>query len=319
MILVTGGAGMIGSNLIYGLNQIGRKDILVVDNLGSEDKFRNLNALDYSDIVHKSKLDYLLTFYRESIECVFHQGACSATTEKDCNYLLTNNFEVSKQLFNFCQEQNIPFIYASSASVYGNGENGFSEARMCEEPLNGYAYSKHLFDQWVREQMETISAPVMGLRYFNVYGPQENHKGRMASVIWQFHQQIQKEGRIRLFEGSGDFIRDFIHIHDVVRANLFLMQNPQTGIYNVGTGQAESFLKIAEIMQSDYPGSSIEFVPFPEDLKGKYQKFTQADMTQLFGLGFNTSFVSLEEGVRSYVRILKESNGLLRHPSTIKT
>lgn len=306
---------MIGSNLVAGLNQIGRRDIVIVDHLGQSDKYLNLNALDFSDLAHKDRLMEVLRFYRDSLEVVFHQGACSATTEKDSNYLLANNFEVSKALFNFCQECDIPFIYASSASVYGNGELGFVEERRCEEPLNGYAFSKHMFDNWVREQMDQISAPVVGMRYFNVYGPQENHKGRMASVIWQFHQQIQKEGKIRLFEGSDTFLRDFIHVDDIVRANLHFMQSHTSGIFNLGTGSARSFLDIAKIMKEENPGSEIEFIPFPDDLKGKYQAYTQADLSALQSSGFDTNFVKLEEGVRSYARILKEQRGLLLHPS----
>lgn len=315
MLLVTGGAGMIGSNLVAGLNEKGRKDIVIVDNMGQADKFRNLNALDFHDLAHKDNLDQVLAFYKDSLEVVFHQGACSATTEKDSNYLLANNFEVSKKLFNFCQEHDIPFIYASSASVYGNGENGFAENRRNEDPLNGYAFSKHLFDQWIRDHKDQISSPVVGLRYFNVYGPQENHKGRMASVIWQFHQQIQKEGKIRLFEGSDQFLRDFIHVDDVVRANLHFMESHVSGIFNVGTGAARSFLDIAKVMQEENPGTEIEFIPFPDDLKGKYQAFTQADLTEITNTNFDNNFVNLEDGVRSYARILRESNGYLIHPS----
>lgn len=315
MILVTGGAGMIGSNLVAGLNRMGRRDIVIVDNLGSSDKYLNLNALDYSDLAHKDRILEVLNFYRDSLEIVYHQGACSATTEKDSNYLLANNFEFSKLLFNFCQEHDIPFVYASSASVYGNGELGFSEQRRCEEPLNGYAFSKHLFDNWVREQMDQISSPVVGLRYFNVYGPQENHKGRMASVVWQFHHQIQKEGRIKLFEGSDQFLRDFIHVEDVVRANLFFLERSISGIFNLGTGQARSFMDIARMMQEENPGSEIEIVPFPADLQGKYQAYTQADMSSFLAQGLDPNFISLEQGVRDYARILGQNRGLLSHPS----
>jgi ADP-L-glycero-D-manno-heptose 6-epimerase len=319
MLLVTGGAGFIGSQIVAGLNAQGRKDILIVDHLGQSDKYLNLNALDFIDIWDRSELDYVLKEWAGDIEAVLHQGACSATTEKDMDYLLSNNLRVSQQLFDFCQRRGIPFLYASSASVYGNGERGFVEERHCEQPLNGYASSKHLFDQWMRKQ--DVRIPVAGLRYFNVYGPQENHKARMASVIWQFFRQFQKEGVFRLFDGSEGFLRDFIHVDDVVKVNLFLLKKMLAGdlaglhLFNVGTGEARAFIDIANILLEEWQGARLERIPFPADLQGKYQKFTQADLGALRGAGFKDPFLSLEEGVRAYARNLIEKDGLLEHPT----
>jgi ADP-L-glycero-D-manno-heptose 6-epimerase len=321
MILVTGGAGFIGSQIVAGLNAIGRSDILIVDHLGQSDKYLNLNALDFIDIRDRSELDDVLREWAGDIEVVLHQGACSATTEKDMDYLLMNNLRVSQELFDFCQRRGIPYLYASSASVYGNGERGFREERSCEQPLNGYASSKHLFDQWMRRQ--DVRIPVAGLRYFNVYGPQENHKGRMASVIWQFYRQYQKDGVFRIFDGSETFLRDFIHVRDVVDVNLHLMhrmlRGEMTGLHllNVGTGQARSFMDIADLLLREWPNARLEKIPFPTDLQGKYQKFTQADVSALRLQGFHADFTSLEEGVRSYARNLVERDGFLEHPSRL--
>jgi ADP-L-glycero-D-manno-heptose 6-epimerase len=198
--------------------------------------------------------------------------------------------------------------------VYGNGEDGFSEERRCEYPLNGYAYSKFIFDQYVRRLLPTFTAPVIGLRYFNVYGPQETHKGRMATVVYQFHKTLSSDGKLELFEGSDGFKRDFIHVDDVVAVNLHFLQKPKSGIFNVGTGVAESFLRIADIMVPLYAGGKVTTKPFPESLKGKYQAYTCADLTALRASGFTQSFIPLERGVASYVALLKSNQGHYRLP-----
>jgi len=316
MIMVTGGAGFIGSNLIRGLNAQGVDDILVVDNLTRADKHRTLNTCDYADYLDKRDLLARLPQLMPQVTAVFHQGACSDTMEGDGRYLMDNNFAFSKALMEACQVKNVPFIYASSASVYGNGEDGFSEERRCEYPLNGYAYSKFIFDQYVRRMRPTLKAPVMGLRYFNVYGPQETHKGRMATVVYQFHTTLTAEGKLELFEGSDRFKRDFIHVDDVVAVNLHFLKKPKTGIYNVGTGTAESFLRIAEIMAPLYHGGKVGTKPFPEALKGKYQAYTCADLSALRNSGYAQTFTTLEQGVASYVALLKSNDGHYRSPIT---
>ncbi len=311
MIIVTGGAGFIGSNLVHGLNQKGYTDILIVDNLAKAEKHLNLNRLEFTDYMDKYEfIEKLDTF--TDVDVIFHQGACSKTTETDGVYMMDINYEYSKAIYNYCQKHGTRFIYASSASVYGNGDKGFVELRENEYPLNVYGYSKFLFDQWIRKQEWKSESQVAGLRYFNVYGPQENHKESMASVIYHFHHQIQKEGKLKIFEGSEDFIRDFIYVKDIVDVNLFLLENPGvSGIFNVGTGKAESFIKIAKIMSEENGDAEIETIPFPAHLEGKYQKYTQADLGNLRQAGYEADFISLDDGVRDYARILKESNGFL--------
>ncbi len=309
MIVVTGGAGFIGSNIVRGLNKIGITDILVVDNLKNSKKHLNLNALEFSDFIDKN--DFLENIGKiGNIELIFHEGACSNTLETDGKYMLKNNYEYSKTLLHYSLSNNIRFIYASSASVYGLGQNGFEENRKNEFPLNIYAYSKFLFDQYVRRNALDKNTQIVGLRYFNVYGPNEHHKGKMASVIYHFHNQIQDDGTMKLFEGSDKFKRDFVYVDDVVDVNLFFMENRSVkGIFNVGTGKAESFLKLAQIMQSLYQNVRIEFIKFPEELKNKYQAFTQANLENLRKAGYKKEFIALEIGVRKYVETLKSSNG----------
>jgi ADP-L-glycero-D-manno-heptose 6-epimerase len=312
MIIVTGGAGFIGSNLVRELNKLGITEIIVVDNLENSQKHRNLNKLEFLDFIDKRDfIERIDAFKHNKIEVIFHQGACSNTMENDGKYMMRNNYEYSKILLNFSLENNIRFIYASSASVYGDGKRGFREERNNEYPLNIYAFSKFLFDQYVRRIIKETPIQVVGLRYFNVYGPQENHKGSMASVIYHFHNQILEEGKIKLFEGSERFFRDFIYVNDVVDVNMFFFENPnKKGIFNCGTGKARSFMDIANIMKGLYNKDiEIEFIPFPKKLKGKYQKFTEADLSYLRLEGYTRKFYSLEEGVKDYVNILKESEG----------
>ena len=315
MIIVTGGAGFIGSNLVRGLNRRGLTDILVVDDLELGDKHRNLNSLEFTDFVDRREFLERLPMLGP-VETIFHQGACSDTMESDGRFMLSVNYEFSKALLGYSLANGTRFIYASSASVYGNGDDGFRESKECEYPLNVYAYSKFLFDCWVRSELEQAKSQVVGLRYFNVYGPQENHKGRMASVIFHFHNQIQEGGAMRLFEGSEDFRRDFIFVDDVVDVNLYFLDNPnKSGIFNCGTGKAESFLALSEAVQRRYEGATVERIPFPESLVGKYQAYTEADMSALREAGYSKEFTSLEDGVAAYSDVLKASGGFLRGPA----
>lgn len=320
MIIVTGGAGFIGSNLVKGLNEQGIEDILVVDNLGSSLKFRNLNGLKFKDYLHKE--DFLTRletgrFHGQVIEAIFHNGACSNTMEPDGNYMMANNYEYSKIMLHHALEHRIPFIYASSASVYGDGAQGFREDPGCEEALNVYAYSKLQFDRYVRQVLPAASSQVVGLRYFNVFGPQENHKGRMASVAFHFHNQLLENGVIKLFAGTdgyadGEQRRDFIYVKDVVRVNLHFWRNPQlSGVFNCGTGTAHSFNDVARALIAHYGKGSIEYIPFPEALKGKYQSFTESDASQLRQTGFTAAFTPLAEAAADYAGILDTQGGYL--------
>jgi len=316
MIIVTGGAGFIGSNLVRGLNARGYEDILVVDDLQNGEKHRNLNSLVFRDLVdYRDFLEDLDQLESVPLQAIFHQGACSDTTERDGRYMMQVNYEYSKRLLAFTQGRT-PFFYASSASVYGDGEDGFREDPHCEYPLNVYAFSKFLFDRCIRAVLPNSKSQVVGLRYFNVYGPQENHKGRMASVIYKFHHQIREKGELELFSGSDGFRRDFVHVDDAVAMNLFFFDHPEiSGIFNCGTGQAESFRQLATLVAGHYEGAEVLEIPFPEDLQGKYQVFTRADLSAVRGAGYHAPFKSLEEGVRDYVELLQSSEGYHRRPT----
>ena len=310
MIIVTGGAGFIGSNIVKGLNEQGHKDILIVDNLAETQKYLNLNRLSFADYIDKH--DFLERLPElDQIEAIIHQGACSATTELDANYLIRNNYEYSKTLLHYSLKKGIPFIYASSASVYGNGEKGFIEEPEYEYPLNGYAFSKFIFDNYVRQNVDFENdSPVVGLRYFNVYGYQENHKGSMASVPFHFFNQASEKGEVNVFEGSENFLRDFIFIEDVVKVVLFFLKSGKSGIYNCGTGNERSFLDMANVFVKQFGNCKINTVPFPEHLKGKYQTFTKANPDKLRQSGYTKAFLSLEEGMEKYLAQLKETKGL---------
>ena len=313
MIVVTGGAGFIGSNLVKALNDKGRKDILIVDNLKKSEKHLNMNKLDFVDYLDKGSFLEIFEEIAEEIEIVFHQGACSDTMESDGKYMMENNYDFSCALFNQCVQHEIRFIYASSASVYGDGVDGFIEKRECEYPLNVYAFSKFMFDNYVRKFPHVVKTQVVGLRYFNVYGQQENHKGRMASVIRHFFNQYRDSKTIKVFAGSADFLRDFIYVDDVVNVNMHFLDNSfLNGIYNCGTGKCRSFGDIADIFKSRYSDAVIEEVPFPESLVGKYQKYTQADIEKLRSGGFEGEFTSLENGVNAYLDILEKSDGYIK-------
>jgi len=309
MIIVTGAAGFIGSNLVKALNDVGRTDIVAVDDLTDGRKFRNLADCEIMDYFDKDEFLEQVSFGYEipdRIDAVFHQGACSDTTEWDGKFMLRNNFGFSKTLLHYCVDRSIPFIYASSAAVYGDGAV-FREGREHEVPLNVYGYSKFLFDQYVRSLMPDIGSQVVGLRYFNVYGPREQHKGSMASVVWHFNEQLRAEGRIRLFEGcdgyaNGEQRRDFVYVGDVVAANLWFAGHPKvSGIFNLGTGQSRSFNDVARAVIDWHGRGSIEYIPFPQHLRGRYQSFTEADLDALRESGFDGRFRSVEDGVRDYL------------------
>ncbi|GAB6140316.1 ADP-glyceromanno-heptose 6-epimerase [Methylosoma difficile] len=309
MIIVTGGAGFIGSNLIRALNKRGEREILLVDNLSNGRKMLNIADLDIADYCDKHDLFAKLddqAFMRQ-VRAVFHQGACSATTEWDGQYVMKNNYDYSKQLLHNCQTARIPFIYASSASVYGNGQNGFRVDRACEQPINMYAYSKFQFDQYVRRILPTATAQIAGFRYFNVYGPREQHKGLMSSTAFHFNQQILKDQVAKLFAGcdgygDGEQQRDFVYVGDVVDVNLWFLDNPtQSGVFNVGTGKAEPFNAVAEAVVAWHGKGKIEYIPFPDHLKGAYQSYTQADLTELRAAGYEKKFLTVNEGVWLYL------------------
>ncbi len=310
MIIVTGGAGFIGSNLVKTLNDQGIEDIIIVDNLGSSQKFLNLNRLKFHDFIDKVSFPEKLPKLGK-VETIIHQGACSSTTETDVNYLINNNYNYSKVLLHYCLENETDLIYASSASVYGNGDAGFREDPACEYPLNGYAFSKFIFDNYVRKvySAEKYKSQITGLRYFNVYGYQENHKGSMASVPFHFFNQAKETGEIKVFEGSENFLRDFIFVEDVAEVVRFFIKNKKSGIYNCGTGQERSFMDMAEIFVKLHGNCKINTIPFPDNLKGKYQAFTKADISKLRNAGFTGEFTSLENGMAKYLERLKDNNG----------
>lgn len=307
MIVVTGAAGFIGSNIVKALNQRGRSDVLVVDNLTDGRKIFNLADCEIMDYLDKDLFIAAIADgeFDGKIEVIFHQGACSATTEWDGRFMMNNNYEYSKTLLHFCLENKTQYIYASSASVYG-GSSEFVENREVEKPLNAYAYSKFLFDQYVR-RLDKTSSQVAGLRYFNVYGPREQHKGGMASVAFHFNNQIKEHGICRLFEGydgydNGDQQRDFVFVDDVVKVNLWLWDNPQiSDIFNCGTGRCQSFNDVATSVINYYKKGKIEYIPFPDSLKGAYQSYTRADISRLRKAGYDEPFKTVEQAVPEYM------------------
>lgn len=305
MIVVTGGAGFIGSNIVKGLNAIGRKDILVVDDLTDGTKFANLVDLDIADYLDKDEfIGLILSGEDLDIEVIFHQGACSSTTEWNGKFMLENNYNYSKDLLHYCLDNQIPFLYASSAATYGGRKDNFIEDRQFEKPLNVYGYSKFLFDQYVREILPEATSQICGFRYFNVYGPREQHKGSMASVAFHLDSQLKKGENLKLFEGSDHFKRDFIYVDDVVAVNLWFWQQNKSGIYNCGTGRAESFQAVADAVLSYHKTGKIDYIPFPENLKGRYQTYTQADLTQLRATGCPIKFKTVAEGTIEYMKWL---------------
>lgn len=309
MIIVTGGAGFIGSNIIHALNQQGEDDILLVDNLTNGHKMQNIADLNIADYMDKQTfLEKLETpNFLTHIRAVFHQGACSATTEWNGHYVMENNYEYSKRLLAWCQSKHVPFIYASSASVYGMGENGFRVDRACEKPINMYAYSKFQFDQYVRRILPRATSQIVGLRYFNVYGSREQHKGSMSSTAFHFNNQLKAGDEVKLFAGcdgyaDGQQERDFVYVNDVVSVNLWFLENSQkSGIFNVGTGKAQTFESMAKAVIDWHKRGKISYIPFPEHLKGAYQSFTQADLSNLREAGYSKEFMNVGQGVSDYL------------------
>ena len=327
MIVVTGAAGFIGANLVKALNARGQTSIIAVDNLARADKFPNLADCDIADYFDKSEfLDRLDGGQWEgAIDAILHQGACSDTMETDGRYMMDNNFRYSADLLDWCQAEEVPLLYASSAAVYGAGPV-FSEGRAHEKPLNIYGYSKFLFDQMVRQRMARgLSAQVAGFRYFNVYGPRESHKGRMASVALHNFNEFRTTGKVKLFEawagyGDGEQSRDFVSVEDVVKVNLYFLEHPDlSGVFNLGSGRAQPFNdvacavinacrasegKTALTLAQIRAGGLIEYGAFPEALKGKYQSYTQADMGRLRAAGYDAAFMDVQTGVARYVAAL---------------
>ena len=318
MIIVTGGAGFIGSNIVKALNAMGRTDIIVVDDLSDGRQFYNISDCDIADYLDKDDFiqrvqidDGLL----DDVEVIFHEGACSSTTEWDGKFMMENNYEYSKILLHACLEQGIPYLYASSASVYG-GSDVFKEERAHEKPLNVYGYSKWQFDQYVRQLQATypnnrFPSQVVGFRYFNVYGPREQHKGSMSSVAFHFNNQIKDAGVCKLFGetegwGAGEQRRDFVYVGDVVKVNLwFWQQKAASGIYNLGTGKCQSFNDVANAVVAWHDAKGTdgkkEYIPFPDHLKGAYQSFTEADISNLRAAGYTDEFFTVEQGVNAYL------------------
>lgn len=324
--IVTGAAGFIGSNLVKALNERGITDIIAVDNLTKADKFKNLVDCHIADYLDKNDfLERLMSGqFDGDVEAILHEGACSDTMETDGRYMMENNYRYSLALLDWCQDQEVQFLYASSAATYG-GSNVFKEERQYEAPLNVYGYSKFLFDQIVRKRLPDASSQIAGFRYFNVYGPRESHKGRMASVAFHHFNQYQAEGKVKLFEGcdgygNGEQQRDFVYVGDVAKVNLFFLDHPEkSGIFNLGTGRAQSFNDVAEATVNSCRALEgkpalgldalreqdlVEYIPFPEALKGKYQSFTQADLTKLRAAGYDAPFHTVAQGVGEYVQFL---------------
>ena len=326
--VVTGAAGFIGANIVKSLNQRGITNIIAVDNLTKADKFRNLvdceiaDYLDKHDFIERIQAGH----FDGDIEAIFHEGACSDTMETDGRYMMENNYRYSLILLDWCLDQEVQFLYASSAATYG-GSSVFKEERQYEAPLNVYGYSKFLFDQVVRQRLPEAGSQIVGFRYFNVYGSRENHKGRMASVAFHNFKQYRSEGKVKLFEGShgypnGGQQRDFVYVGDVAKVNLWFLDHPEkSGIFNLGSGRAQSFNDVAvatvnacRAAQGEAPltldalveRGLLEYIAFPEALKGKYQAFTQGDLTCLRAAGYTDAMATVEEGVAQYVQWLNQ-------------
>ncbi len=321
-VVVTGAAGMVGSNIVHGLNAIGVDDVIAVDDLTDGQKYRNLAGTQISDYFDKA--DFYARFARGElgqVDAVLHQGACSDTMEHNGRFMLDNNYRCSKDLLDACQAQGTRLLYASSAATYG-GSASFREAPEFERPLNVYGYSKLLFDNVVRRMLPTAGPQVVGFRYFNVYGPREQHKARMASVAFHHFHQFRESGKVRLFGeyggyAAGEQARDFVFVDDVVAVNLWFLEHPdRSGIFNLGTGRAQPFNDVAvstinavRALRGDVALSiealiaqgQLEYIAFPDALEGKYQCYTQADLTQLRDTGCTHPFADVRSGIAKYV------------------
>jgi ADP-L-glycero-D-manno-heptose 6-epimerase len=314
MIILTGGAGFIGSNILHALNARGVTDVMVVDRLG--DNFRNLCDLQFSDFMQPEEFVRAIErkILPDRIEAIFHQGACADTTCDDGRYMIENNFTFSKSILHFAISRKVPLVYASSAAVYGSS-SAFAPSRENERPLNLYGLSKLAFDNHVRSVAAKCESTVAGLRYFNVYGPRESHKGKMASMVYQLYRQLKASGRARLFKGTdgyadGEQRRDFVFVGDIVRVNIALAEGPvRNGIFNVGTGEPRSFNDAARIIIAQLGTGGIEYVAFPEKLAGRYQSFTQAELSALRNAGYSDPFASLEDGIAQSIAAWNREDG----------
>jgi ADP-L-glycero-D-manno-heptose 6-epimerase len=313
MIVVTGGAGFIGSAIVWKLNQLGKTDIIIVDELGQDEKWKNLVGLKYEDFVHKNEfieqvLDDVITY---NIEAIIHMGANSSTTEKDADHLMTNNFHYTQELAKYCLEKNIRFIYASSAATYGDGSLGFNDDESKIEnlrPLNMYGYSKQLFDLWARRNgaLERI----VGIKYFNVYGPNEYHKGDMRSVVHKAFEQVRDTGKVRLFKSlnpkykDGEQMRDFVYISDAVDMTLYFLDRPdKNGLYNVGAGKARTWNDLVKALFNALGKPlNIDYIDLPKHLAEKYQYFTEANLSKINAAGYKKLITPLEDGISDYVK-----------------
>ncbi len=313
MIVVTGGAGFIGSALVHALNRRGEENIIIVDRLGTGDKWKNLNGLKYTDVIHKDDFYEMLIEEElpEEIDVIFHLGACSSTTEKDADYLLFNNYVYSVELARYAADNGIRFIYASSAATYGDGSQGYNDDENALEslrPLNMYGYSKQMFDLWAKRN--GLLDKIVGVKYFNVYGPNEYHKGDMRSVVHKAFGQIKETGKVKLFKSykeeypDGGQMRDFIYVKDAVEMTLFFMDNRDAnGIFNVGTGKARTWNDLVKaIFDALGKPVEIEYIEMPQELRGKYQYFTEAKMNKIRQAGYDKPISSIEEGVADYVK-----------------
>ncbi|MEK9657094.1 MAG: ADP-glyceromanno-heptose 6-epimerase [bacterium] len=312
MIIITGGAGFIGSAMVWKLNQLGYQDIMIVDRLGTSKKWLNLRSLKWREYRHKTEFLQLIKEdkVKGNIEAVIHLGACSATTELDMDFLVENNLNYSKSLLSWAREKCARFIYASSAATYGDGSNSFDDQKSIDklEPINRYGYSKHLFDVWVKEQK--LSDSVVGLKFFNVYGPNEVHKGSMQSVVSKAVKEIKETGQVKLFKSyhpdyqDGCQRRDFIYVKDCISVMNWFLENPKSnGLFNLGTGQAKTWRELTgAVFKAMNIEENIEYIEMPAELKSHYQYFTQASMSKLRNAGYKEKFESLEDGVKDYVQ-----------------
>src|SRR3989339_1245440 len=313
MIVVTGGAGFIGSAIVWKLNKLGQDKIIIVDELGKDEKWKNLNGLKYSDFYHKD--DFMGLVLQRGLPfkatAILHLGACSSTTEKDADFLIDNNYHYSQELAKYCLENGVRFIYASSAATYGDGSNGYNddENSLSElRPLNMYGYSKYLFDSWIKRN--SLLDKVVGLKYFNVYGPNEYHKGEMRSVVHKAFEQVRDFGKVRLFKSykseykDGEQKRDFIYVKDAVDMTLYFLDNKnKNGLYNVGTGKARTWNDlVAALFKAINKPLNIEYIELPSHLLDKYQYYTEAKIDKILREGYSKPLTSLEDGIIDYVK-----------------